>query len=106
MFPETEIVSNADGSLERYTYGVMADRVPALAAGLAELGIGETDRVGTLCWNHHRHYEAYFALPLRGAQLHTINFQLPDRDIEYIVNDTADELLLVDSSMVETVERL
>jgi hypothetical protein len=106
LFPEEEVVSRTAGGQFRYTYGDVGDRVPALAAGLDALGVEAGDRVGTLGWNHHRHYEAYFAVPLMGAQIHTINVQLPDEHVEHIVNDAGDDVLLVDPSMVGTVERL
>jgi fatty-acyl-CoA synthase len=106
LFPDTEIVSRTHDGIHRYTYEDVGRRVPALAAGLAELGVENGDRVGTLAWNHHRHYEAYFAVPLMGAQLHTINVQLPDDHVEFIVNDAEDDVLLVDPSMFDTVERL
>ncbi len=42
-----------------------------------------------------------------GAQLHTINVQLPDDHIEYIVNDAADEILFVDpGEEFRTIEQL
>ena len=107
LFPEVEVVSRgADGETFRYTYADVDERVRALAAGLESLGVGQGDRVGTFAWNHHRHYEAYFGVPMMGAQIHTINVQLPDEHVEYIVNDAADDVLCVDPSMVETVERL
>lgn len=106
LFPDTEIVSRTHDGIHRYTYEDVGRRVPALAAGLAELGVESDDRVGTLAWNHYRHYEAYFAIPLMGAQLHTINVQLPDDHIEFIINDAEDDVLLVDPGLVDTIERL
>jgi fatty-acyl-CoA synthase len=106
LFPEKEVVARTHDGLRRYTYGEVGDRVRALASALDALGVDEGDRVGTLAWNDHRHLEAYFAAPLMGAQLHTINLQLPDDHIDHIVADAADEVLLVDPSAVETIERL
>jgi fatty-acyl-CoA synthase len=109
LFPDTEIVSrtDADAAVHRYTYGAFGDRVASLANALSELGVGRGTRVGTFGWNHHRHFEAYFAVPLLGAQLHTINVQLPDEHVEYIVEDAADEVLLVDpGTEFRTIERL
>ncbi|AEN07562.1 o-succinylbenzoate--CoA ligase (plasmid) [halophilic archaeon DL31] len=107
LFPDREIISRTSRATERYTYREFGERVRALAGGLAELGIESGDRVGTFGWNHHRHFEAYFAVPLSGAQLHTVNVALPDDHAEYIVNDADDDLLLVDpGEPFETVERL
>ncbi len=42
-----------------------------------------------------------------GSQLHTVNVLLGDDHVEYILNDAADEVLLVDpGDPFETVERL
>jgi fatty-acyl-CoA synthase len=107
LFPEIEVVSRTVDGRYRYTYAEFGNRVAALASALSDLGVAPGSRVGTLCWNHHRHFEAYFAVPLMGAQLHTINVQLPDDHIEYIVDDAADDVLLVDPGVpFETLERI
>ena len=53
-----------------------AERARRLATALAGLGIGDGDRVATLLWNQPEHLELYFALPLMGAVLHTLNPRL------------------------------
>jgi len=65
LFPETEVVSRTHDGVDRYTYADFGDRVRRLAAALAELGVEPGDRVGTLGWNTHRHFEAYYAVPSR-----------------------------------------
>ena len=47
-----------------------------LAGVLRDLGVRKGDRVATLAWNSHRHLELYWAIPLSGAVLHTLNFRL------------------------------
>ncbi|PSP45757.1 fatty-acid--CoA ligase [Halobacteriales archaeon QH_10_70_21] len=99
LYPDTEIVSRTHEGMERYTYGEYDDRTAQLANALEEHGIEDGDRVGTFCWNHHRHFETYFAVPTIGAQLHTINPLLPDEHIQYIVDNAEDELIFVDESL-------
>jgi fatty-acyl-CoA synthase len=99
LYPDTEVVSRTHEGVERYTYAEYADRTARLANALDEHGIEEGDRVATFCWNHHRHFETYFAVPTIGAQLHTINPLLPDEHIQYIVDNADDELLFVDESL-------
>jgi fatty-acyl-CoA synthase len=107
LFPEKEVVARTHDGIERYTYGEFGERARALASGLEDLGVGQGDRVGTLAWNHHRHLEAYYAAPLMGAQLHTINPMLSDDHVEHIVDDAADVVLLVDpGNPLDIVERL
>ncbi len=96
-----EVVSRlADKSSHRYTYGEMAQRAKQLAVGLRELGVAEGDRVATLGWNHYRHLEAYFGVPISGAVLHTLNLRLHPDDLAHIVNEAEDKVLIVDESLL------
>ena len=106
LFPETEVVSRTHDGVHRYTYADFGDRVKRLAGALRDLGIEPGDRVGTLAWNTHRHFEAYYAVPLSGAQLHTVNLLLQDDHVTYIINDAADDVLIVDRNAIETLDRL
>lgn len=104
LYPETEIVSRTSDGISRYTYAAYGKRTAQLAGVLDDLGLGREDRVGTVCWNHHRHFETYFGVPTMGAQLHTINPLLPDDHIDYIVGDAEDQILLIDPSFIDKVE--
>jgi fatty-acyl-CoA synthase len=90
--------------LVRYTYADYADRVCRLAAALRGLGLEKGARVGTFAWNSHRHMEVYFAAPLMGMVLHTVNIRLSPQDITYIVNHAGDEVLIVDASLWHLLE--
>jgi len=103
LFPDREIVARTHEGIERLTYAEYGDRIRQLAGALDAAGVGRGDRVGTVCWNHDRHFETYFAAPNMGAQLHTINPLLPDDDIRYIVEDAADRLVFVDPSFAGKV---
>ncbi len=92
--------------LQRYTYADYADRVCRLSAALARLGLKKGDRVGTFAWNSHRHLEVYFAAPLMGMVLHTVNIRLSPQDITYIVNHAEDQVLIVDASLWPLLEPL
>jgi fatty-acyl-CoA synthase len=87
------------GPLCRYTYADFAERVARLAGGLAALGVRPGDRVGTFAWNTHHHLEAYWAVPMMGAVLHTVNFRLAPEDIAYIIHHAEDSVLLVGASV-------
>jgi fatty-acyl-CoA synthase len=104
LYPDTEVVSRTGGGISRYDYAEYADRARRLGSVLEERGYGEGDRIGTFCWNHHRHFETYFGVPGMGAQIHTINPLLPDHHVEYIVDNADDRLLFVDPSLVEKLE--
>ncbi len=76
LFAQKTLTTRVPGRpLFRSTYADFAERVARLAGGLAALGVRPGDRVGTFAWNTHHHLEAYWAVPLMSAVLHTVNFK-------------------------------
>ena len=105
-FPRTEIVTRRpDKSIHRSSYGEFHQRVQKFANALQRLGVKPGDRVATLGWNTSRHLEAYFAVPLTGAVLHTLNPRLSPQDLTYIMNHADDQVLLVDDVLAPVWER-
>ncbi|PWU02205.1 MAG: long-chain fatty acid--CoA ligase, partial [Terriglobia bacterium] len=93
-------VSAFDGQrVQSYSYAEIAARVARLANGLQRLGIRAGDRVGTFCWNTPEHLEAYFAVPMMGAVLHTLNVRLFADQLAYIVNHAEDRIIVVDATL-------
>lgn len=105
-FPKKEIISRTSSGIFRYTYKDMGNRTRALASALKKLGVKKGDRVGTFAWNHHRHLEAYFAIPSIGAVLHTINIRLPGEHLAYVINHAEDKILFVDAELLPAFEKL
>jgi fatty-acyl-CoA synthase len=102
-----EIVSVlVEGDTHRTTYGEAAARARRLARVLARLGVGPSDRVGSLAWNSHRHFELYYAVSGSGAVMHTVNPRLHDSDIAYIISHAEDRLLFADTSFAELIGRI
>jgi fatty-acyl-CoA synthase len=100
LFPGKPIATRVPGAPPfRYTYADFAERVARLASALTTLGVGRGDRVGTFAWNSHRHLELYWAVPLSGAVLHTVNIRLAPKDIAYIIDHAGDSVLVVDASL-------
>jgi fatty-acyl-CoA synthase len=89
-----------DKSWHRTSYRELAGRAKRLAFALSKLDVGPGDRVATLCWNHYRHFEAYFGIPACGAVLHTLNIRLHVNDLVHIINEAEDRVLLVDESLL------
>lgn len=102
-----EIVSRAvEGGIHRITYASARDRAMKVAAALRDYGIQPGDRIGTLAWNTHRHFELFFGISGIGAILHTINPRLFEEQIHYIVRHGADRILFVDADFLPLVRRL
>ena len=100
LFARKAIATRVPGKpLFRYTYGDFAERTMRLAGALAALGVRRGDRVATFAWNSHRHLELYWATPLSGAVLHTLNIRLSPLDLTYIVNHAGDSVIFADASL-------
>jgi fatty-acyl-CoA synthase len=95
-----------DGSLDRTTIGDCTRRARRLAGALAVLGIGDGDRVATLLWNQSEHLELYFAVPLMGAVIHTLNPRLHLDELSHIAADAEDRVLVVDESLCDVVDSI
>ena len=99
-----EVVERTDdGSLFRYTYADFGKRVAQLAHALVELGIGPGDRVASFGWNSHRHLELYYAVPMIGAILHTVNIRLFPDQVCWVFDHADDKLIFVDASLAAAV---
>ena len=101
LFGDKEIVARLpDRSWHRYTYADFAPRARRLAAALRnELGLGDGDRVATLCWNHHQHLEAYVGVPVGGMVTHTLNLRLHPDDLTFIARHAGDRVLIADKAL-------
>jgi fatty-acyl-CoA synthase len=107
IFPRRSVVTRrADRTIHRYTYGDFADRTRRLAGALQRLGIQPGDRVATLAWNNYQHLEAYFAIPLAGGVLHTLNLRLHPDELAFIVNDADDRVAIVDHALLPLWEKI
>ena len=101
----TARVGTYDGeAVRRRPLGEIAAGARRLASGLRALGVEPDDRVATLCWNHSRHLEAYYAVPGIGAVLHTLNLRLAPEQILQIARHAGDSVLLVDARLAPLLE--
>jgi fatty-acyl-CoA synthase len=105
-YGNSEVVTLEDGGARRSTFATVAERAERLAAALRDLGVERGDRVGTFCWNHQEHIEAYLAVPSMGAVLHTLNIRLFPEQLSYVVNHAEDRVVLVDASLVPLLARV
>ena len=97
LFASKTIVSrSADRSLARSTYAACLARARRLGRAMHALGVRDGDRVGTFCWNHERHLQAYYGIPASGAILHTLNIRLHPDELAYIINHADDAVIIVD----------
>ena len=105
-FPHQQIVTRMpDRSFHTYTFADLGRRSRQLAVALKKLGLERGDRVGTLCWNHYQHLEAYLGIPCGGFVLHTLNLRLHPNDLAYIATHAGDRAVIVDKSLLPLWEQ-
>ena len=92
------------GDGRQFSYGDFFERVQRFANGLRSLGIGPGDTVAMMDWDSHRYLECFFAVPMVGAVLHTINIRLAPEQILYTINHACDTALLVHDDFVPLLE--
>jgi len=105
---DVEIVSKLvdGGAIHRYTYHDAHTRARKLANALQRLGVQPNDRVATLAWNGHRHFEIYYAVAGSGAVIHTINPRLFPDQVTYIANHAEDKVVFYDTTFAPLVEKV
>src|ERR1700722_7736303 len=81
--------------LSRYTYRELRERIGRLASGLQSKGGRRRAIVGRLGWDNHRYLESYFAIPMLGATLQTVNIRLSPEQVLFTLNHARPRLLLV-----------
>ncbi|SMC19132.1 fatty-acyl-CoA synthase [Desulfacinum hydrothermale DSM 13146] len=101
--PEQEIVYR---DLCRYTYRDLYKRIGQAANALKALGVEPGSTVGVMDWDSHRYLELFYAVPMMGAILHTVNIRLSPEQILYTVNHAEDDVLLVHEDFLPIVEAI
>jgi fatty-acyl-CoA synthase len=101
--PDQEIVY---GDQRRYTYTTLGERVRRLAGALRALGVGSGTTVAMMDWDSHRYLECFFAVPMIGAVLHTVNIRISPEQICYTINHAKDDVILVNAEFLPLLESI
>ncbi len=84
----------------RGNYRQLFERIGRLANMLSGLGIGPGNTVAVMDWDSHRYLESFFAVPMMGAVLQTVNVRLSPEQILYTLNHAKAEIVLVNAEFV------
>jgi len=79
----------------RYTYKDLFARINRLGSALAGLGVKKGDTVAVFDYDSHRYLESFFAIPMMGAVLFTVNWRLSPDQIEYTINHAEADVILI-----------
>src|SRR5262245_57017149 len=101
--PNQEIIYR---DLKRYDYRTLRQRIGRLAGALARLGVDAGHTVAVMDWDSHRYLECYFAVPMMGAVLQTVNVRLSPEQILYTLNHEAAKVVLAHREFMPVLEEL
>jgi acyl-CoA synthetase (AMP-forming)/AMP-acid ligase II len=101
--PDQQIVYR---DLRRLTYTDLRNRIGRLANCLKMLGVRPGDTVGVMDWDSNRFLEAFFAVPMMGAILQTVNVRLSPEQVTYTINHAGASVLLVNDEFVGLLQNI
>ncbi|MBK3784450.1 fatty acid--CoA ligase [Paraburkholderia aspalathi] len=90
----------------RHTYAGLNQRIGRLANALASLGVRRGSTVAIMDWDSHRYLEGYFAIPMMGATMFTVNVRTSPQQIAYALNDANAQVLIVHTDFLPLVEQI
>ncbi len=92
--------------LQRFTYAEFKQRVCRLANALTAIGVKSGDTVAVMDWDSHRYLECFYAVPMLGAVLHTVNIRLSPEQILYTIDHAEDDYILVNEEFLPLLEQI
>ncbi len=101
--PDQEIVYRGQ---VRHTYRDLATRIGRLANALAGQGIAPGSTVAMMDWDSHRYLECFFAVPMMGAVLQTVNIRLSPEQILYTLNHARADVVIVNAEFLPVFEAI
>ena len=101
--PQQEIIS--DGLIS-YSYTEFIRRLERLGCLLDHAGVRQNDVVAVMDWDTHRYLESFFAVPMLGATLHTVNIRLSPAQIAYTIDHAEDDIILVHTDFLPLLEEV
>ncbi|HUQ56039.1 non-ribosomal peptide synthetase [Lentzea sp.] len=95
-----------DGSSESLTYGMLADAKDSLARTLVNAGVGPHKRVAVAIPRSLDQVVALVAIVSAGGAYVPLDLAYPDERLQYVLADSAPEVVLVEREHRERFERL
>ncbi len=99
--PNREIIYR---DLNRYNYFELNKRVAQQANLLNSIGVSTGDTVAVIDYDSHRYLECFFAIPMIGAVLHTVNYRLSPEQVLYTINHAEDDVIFLHVDFLPLVE--
>jgi fatty-acyl-CoA synthase len=101
--PDREIVYREKS---RYTYRTLNERINRLAGGLEKLKVGRGDTVAVFDYDSSRYLECFFAIPMMGAVMQTVNWRLSAEQILYTIRHSEAKAVIINADFLPILENL
>lgn len=89
---------------KKFTYKQLAEAASGFASGLQKRGLNKGDRVALMLPNCPQYVISYFGVLIAGGIVTQINPMLVERELEYILNDSGAETIVVLDAMYPRVK--
>lgn len=90
----------------RYDYPTFRERIGRLGSALSNLGVTRGKTVAVMDWDSHRYLECFFAIPMLGAVIQTVNIRLSPDDVAYTLNHAGADILLCNSEFLPILAKI
>jgi fatty-acyl-CoA synthase len=90
----------------RLSYAEFGRRLCRLANALTKLGVTSGSTVAVMDWDSHRYLECYFAIPMVGAVLQTVNVRLSPQEILFTLQNTQAQVILVNREFLPLLTQM
>lgn len=90
--------------LVRMNYFELYDKIKRLCNLYCNLGLEGGSVIGVVDYDSHRYLMNYFAIPITGNVLHTVNWRLAPEQVLYTINHAEDEVLIVHEDFLPLIE--
>lgn len=101
--PDQQIIY---GDRCRLSYREIYARINRVAAAMAAAGVERGDVIAVMDHDSHRYLECYFAIPMYGAVMMTVNSRLTPSQIAYTLNQSQASLLLLHVDFLPVIESI
>ncbi len=84
----------------RLSYREFGARIGRLASALTRLGVRPGQTVAVMDWDSHRYLECFFAIPMLGCVLQTVNIRLSPEQILFTLNHAGADVILCNTEFL------
>jgi len=101
--PDREIVY---GDRSRFTYRSLNERIHRLAGALSALDAGCGDTIAVIDYDSHRYLECFFAIPMMGGVIQTVNWRLSADQVLYTLQHAGATAIIVHADFLPLLETI